>query len=60
MGKKPIISVTYENEKVSIKNSLPYMKCRCLPMLIFQAWATCGADTYYTKVLDLLKTTFCN
>ena len=27
MGKKPIVSVTYENETVSIKNSLPYLKC---------------------------------
>ena len=29
MGKKPIISVTYENERISIKkkNSLPCIKC---------------------------------
>ena len=27
MEKKPIISVTYENERISIKNSLPYIKC---------------------------------
>ena len=28
MGKKPISSVTYENERISIKkNSLPYLKC---------------------------------
>ena len=27
MGKKPIISVSYENERISIKNSLPYSKC---------------------------------
>ena len=27
MGKKPIVSVTYENERVSIKNSLRYIKC---------------------------------
>ena len=79
--KKPIVSVTYENERTSIKNSLPYLKCvlrlscvvhrqiygrfmglyvnaflshtnpyilnvtqqcRCLPMLIFRAWATSG------------------
>ena len=25
--KKPIVSVTYENERISIKNSLPYLKC---------------------------------
>jgi len=27
MGKKPIVSVTYENETISIKNRLPYLKC---------------------------------
>ena len=27
MGKKPIVSVTYENERISIKHSLPYLKC---------------------------------
>ena len=27
MGKKPIVSVTYENGTISIKNSLPYLKC---------------------------------
>ena len=27
VGKKPIVSVTYENERISIKNSLPYLKC---------------------------------
>ena len=27
MGKKPIVSVTFENEWISIKNSLPYLKC---------------------------------
>ena len=27
MGKEPIVSVTYENERISIKNSLPYIKC---------------------------------
>jgi len=25
-GEKPIVSVTYENESLSIKNSLPYIK----------------------------------
>ena len=25
--KKPVVSVTYENERISIKNSLPYIKC---------------------------------
>ena len=27
MGKKPIASVTYENERISIKNSVPFIKC---------------------------------
>ena len=27
MRKKPIVSLTYENERISIKNSLPYLKC---------------------------------
>ena len=27
MGKKPIVSVTFENERISMKNSLPYLKC---------------------------------
>ena len=27
MEKKPIVSVTYENERISMKNSLPYLKC---------------------------------
>ena len=26
MGKKPIVSVTYENERISKRDSLPYMK----------------------------------
>ena len=27
MGKKPIVSVNYKNERISIKNSLPDIKC---------------------------------
>ena len=27
MGKKPIVSVSYKNERISMKNSLPYIKC---------------------------------
>ena len=27
MGKKSIVSVTYGNERISMKNSLPYFKC---------------------------------
>ena len=34
MGKKPIVSVTYENERISIKNSLPYLKCVLRPSCV--------------------------
>ena len=27
MGKKPTVSATYENERISIKNSSTYLKC---------------------------------
>ena len=27
MGKKPIVSVTYENARISVINRLPYLKC---------------------------------
>ena len=27
MREKPIVSLTYGNERISIKNSLPYLKC---------------------------------
>ena len=27
MEKTSIVSVTYENERISMKNSLPYIKC---------------------------------
>ena len=27
MGIKPTVPVTYENERISIKDSLPYLKC---------------------------------
>ena len=36
MGKKPIVSVTFENERISIKNSLPYLNvCYVSPV-----WST--------------------
>ena len=46
MGKK-IVSVTQENERISIKNSLSCLKCvlRLFCVVhgpIFRAWATCG------------------
>ena len=34
MGKKPIVSVTYENERISIKNSLPHLKCVSLSCVV--------------------------
>ena len=33
MGKKPIVSVTYENERISLKNSLPHM-CKWFSLYI--------------------------
>ena len=27
VGKKPIVSVTYENERISMKDSFPYLEC---------------------------------
>ena len=37
MGEKPIVSVTNENERISIKNSLPYLKCalRLSPCVVY-------------------------
>ena len=35
MGKKPIVSVTFENERISIKNSLPYIKCASVTSLLW-------------------------
>ena len=33
--KKPIVSVTYENERISVKNSLPYLHCvLCLSCVV--------------------------
>ena len=41
MGKKPIVSETYENERISIKNSLPYLK--------FVLRLSCVVQTVYIK-----------
>ena len=37
MGKKPIVSLTYENDRISIKNSLSYIKC--VTSLLCGLWA---------------------
>ena len=37
MGKKPLASVTYKNERISIKNSLPYIKS-CVTSLLCGPW----------------------
>ena len=34
MGKKPTVSVTYGNERISIKNSLPFLKCVLRPSCV--------------------------
>jgi len=46
MEKKPVVSVTYENERFFCHTN-PHIsnvmqQCWCLPMLIFRAWATCA------------------
>ena len=38
MGKKPIVSVTYENEKISIKKKLTLHKM-CVTSLLCGPWA---------------------
>ena len=37
MGKKPIVSVAYEDERISTKNRLPYIKC--VTSLLCGPWA---------------------
>ena len=32
MGRKPIVSLTYENERISIKNSLPFSLYKGKPL----------------------------
>ena len=50
MGKKPIVSVTYENERISIKNSLPYLKCVLrLSIKRFTGKPLYGEKTVYIK-----------
>ena len=39
MGKKPIVSVTHENERISIKNSLRYLKCVLCQFTLLKMWA---------------------
>ena len=63
-GKKPIVSVTYENERISLKNSLPYIKCvtslLCGPWA--DLWPFCGLYCkwfpLYTKPLYGEKTVY--
>ena len=50
MGKKPIVSVTYENERISIKNSSPYIKCVLRLSCVVHAW---WADLWYSKRFSL-------
>ena len=38
MGKKPIVSVTYENERISIKKQLTLLKM-CVTSLLCGPWA---------------------
>ena len=45
MGKKPIVSVTYENAGISIKNNLPYLKC-VLPAVVMSLQCGPRADLW--------------
>ena len=55
MGKKPIVSVTYENERILIKNSLPYLKC-VLRLSHVVLWPIYGRFMgFYVKVFSLHK-----
>ena len=38
MGKKPVASVTYENERISIKHRLPYLKCVLRLSYVVHGW----------------------
>ena len=53
MGKKPIISITYENERISMKNSLPCIKCvlrlSCVVNeLIYGRFMGCTVNSFLT------------
>ena len=59
MGKKPIVSVTYENERISIKNSSRCLKCVLCQLTLLKMCAcirhvSVSADTIkripYTRV----------
>ena len=39
MGKKPIVSATYENERISIKNSSVTLHKVCVKSLLCGPWA---------------------
>ena len=53
MGKKRIISVTYENERISIKNSLPYLKCVLpLPCVVYGPIYGCFMGFYVNGFLS--------
>ena len=49
MGKKPIVSVTYENERVSMKNSLPYLKCVLRLSCVVHGSIYCHFMGFYVK-----------
>ena len=47
MGKKPIVSVTYENERISIKKQLTILKMCVTSLLCFQRFSR--EKTVYIK-----------
>ena len=51
MGKKPIVSVTYENERISIKNSLPLWSTGRFMAVLCQFYGfLCKRFSLYIKV----------
>ena len=57
MGKKPIVSLTKENGRISIKNSLPYLKCvLCLSCVVHGAIDGRFIGFYVTVYIKTHKT----
>ena len=53
MGKKPIVSVTYEHEKISIKKQLTLHKL-CVTSLLCGSWFTLDVKKIQTTKLSIL------
>ena len=63
LGKKPVVYVTYKNERISIQNSLPYIKCvLCLSWVvhgpIYGRFMCCIVNGFPVKPLHREKTVY--